>query len=167
MMNLATVASYPNQALSKRGVTTRASTVPISATAPTTILHTLVRATKLLREASDQITPQQMQMLWEIALRPGLTQQELASATGLNLSSISRNLMALGEWHRLGKKGLEFVETTEDPNERRRQIAFLTTKGRTFVRRMLKELGADGAETWEAPTAREYLTGAYSSRRRG
>ncbi|MBM6582903.1 winged helix-turn-helix transcriptional regulator [Microvirga sp. BT689] len=78
---------------------------------------------------NEAIAPQQIEILFEIASQPGLTQQELANRTGMALSSISRNLMALGEWNRSGKPGLSLVETADDPNERRRQIAFLSPKG--------------------------------------
>jgi DNA-binding MarR family transcriptional regulator len=130
---------------------------------PGATLRTLVHIQQTFREMNEAITPQQIEILFEIASQPGLTQQELANRTGMALSSISRNLMALGEWNRSGKPGLSLVETADDPAERRRQIAFLTPKGRSLVRRILEQLGTEDLDTWKAPTAREFLNNAYST----
>jgi DNA-binding MarR family transcriptional regulator len=132
---------------------------------PGAMLRTLVHIQQTFREINEAIAPQQIEILFEIASQPGLTQQELANRTGMALSSISRNLMALGEWNRSGKPGLSLVETADDPEERRRQIAFLSPKGRSLVHRILQQLGTKDLETWKAPTAREFLNSAYSTSR--
>ncbi len=132
---------------------------------PGAMLRTLVHIQQTFREMNEAIAPQQIEILFEIASQPGLTQQELANRTGMALSSISRNLMALGEWNRSGKPGLSLIETADDPEERRRHIAFLSPKGRSLVHRILQQLGTKDLETWKAPTAREFLNGAYSTSR--
>jgi len=124
-------------------------------------LRRMIDQVKLMRDAEEQFTPQMFQLLLEIALQPGITMQGLTERTGLALSSVSRNLMALGEWHRIGKAGLNFVETTEDPHERRRKIAFLTPKGRKFVEENLGALFPGQENNLNAPTAREFLTGLH------
>jgi DNA-binding MarR family transcriptional regulator len=123
---------------------------------------------KVVREFSDdQMTPQALHILLEVAQKPGLTMQELADRTGLALSSVSRNLMALGEWHRLRKPGLGLVDTIEDPKERRRKIAFLSIRGRQFVERCLKSIMPEEAEIrLDSSTAREFQSSSYRAGRR-
>lgn len=85
----------------------------------------------------DLMTPQAFQITLEVALRPGVTMKQLMDASGLALGSVSRNLMALGEWHRLDMPGLGLIETVNDPQDTRRKVAFLTKKGRKFVSEIL------------------------------
>lgn len=121
------------------------------------------KAQKLVRKQGELLTHQALQILLNIMVQPGITMQGLERPTGLNLSSVSRNLQALGEWHRLGRPGLNFVETADDPTERRRKIAFLTKKGREFLSDYLTQLY--GRDIYvESPTAREFLSKAYGAR---
>ena len=55
--------------------------------------------------------------------------QNLCEMTGLSQSSASRNIQALGKWHRLGKPGYDLVEAVDDPHDTRRKIMYLTAKG--------------------------------------
>ena len=41
--------------------------------------------------------------------------QDLSETVGMSQSSCSRNIAALGTWHRLGKPGLNLVEAVEAP----------------------------------------------------
>lgn len=127
------------------------------------IMRDLATLDNVIKLVSD-LEPQQIRLLLNIAMHPGLTQQELADRCDIALSSVSRNLMALGEWHRFGKPGLNLVEKTEDPHERRRQIAFLTIKGKKLVEHILAVLRPGEAISFEAPSSREYLTRAYRAR---
>ena len=117
----------------------------------------LFRLFGLSRSLSEYMTPQMMQVLLHVAHRPGCTMQELTEATGLALSSVSRNLTALGEWHRLGKEGLGLVETIDDPVERRRKIVFLTPKGRAFCADLISVLRPGEIVALKSPTAKEHL----------
>lgn len=114
------------------------------------------RALKFQREQGDLLTPQALQIMLNIALEPGITMQNLQKPTGLNISSISRNLTALGKYHRLGKDGLDFCEAVQDPLERRRMIAFLTKKGRDFLSNYLTILQGEPV-TIDSPTSQEWL----------
>lgn len=118
------------------------------------------RALKFQREQGDLLTPQALQIMLNIALEPGITMQNLQKPTGLNISSISRNLTALGKYHRLGKEGLDFCEAIQDPIERRRMIAFLTKKGRDFLSNYLTILHGEPV-TIESPTSNEWLANAH------
>lgn len=121
-------------------------------------LSKIIKAIASLREEDEQMPAQMAQCLLCVALRPGLTMQELGDMVGISQSSCSRNIAALGEWHRFGKPGLNLVEAVEDPRERRRKVAFLTPKGR---QRIGKVLGAVTGEVinFEAPTAKSALRG--------
>lgn len=98
----------------------------------------LNRLLSALREIHPQIEAHQVQILLEIAQRPLSTMRELADATDVAISSISRNLDALGEEHRNGKPGLGLVAKDWDPREPRRMIAWLTPKGKEVVSRLLE-----------------------------
>lgn len=126
-------------------------------------LHSLVGAIKIIRgleRPNEQVTAQMVHVLLAVARQPGITAQELVTETGLSLSSVSRNLLSLGEWHRFGKPGLNLVESVEDPYERRRKISFLTIRGRTTVQHLMEQVSGDPV-TFESPTAREYVNGSY------
>jgi DNA-binding MarR family transcriptional regulator len=102
---------------------------------------TIVTLNKFLaraREIDPQIEIHQVQLLLEIARKPLSTMRELADATDLALSSISRNLDALGDIHRFGKPGLGLVAKDRDPREVRRMVAWLTPKGKEVVSRLLE-----------------------------
>ena len=108
---------------------------------PQTKIAALNRFLNSLREIHPQIAAHQIQILLEIAQRPVSTMQELADATDVALSSISRNLDALGEVHRSRKPGLGLVAKDWDPREPRRMVAWLTPKGRQVVGRLLDTVG--------------------------
>lgn len=130
---------------------------------PATAFAKLNEIIVAFREIDEYVTPQMIQVFLLVAQQPGLTAQQLAKETGLHLSTISRNLTALGEWHRLGKPGLNLIENVEDPHERRRRIAFLTVNGRNLAKRVLQTL--DPEIEFDAPLAREWLNKAYASKR--
>jgi len=83
--------------------------------------------------------------------------KELETASGITLGSVSRNLMALGKWHRHQVPGLELVETIDDPREYRRKVAFLTNKGRQFVSDLVSIQTGMRASV-SSPTAKEFLS---------
>lgn len=103
----------------------------------------------------DLMSPQALQITLEIAQHPGITMKELMDASGIALGSVSRNLMALGEWHRSDMPGLGLVEAVDDPREYRRKAAFLTKKGRKFVSDLVS-IQTGERVTVAAPSAREW-----------
>jgi DNA-binding MarR family transcriptional regulator len=125
------------------------------------IMDRAQKALRFQRKQGDLLTAQALQILLNVAIQPGITMQELQKPTGLNISSVSRNLTALGKYHRLGKLGLDFAECVQDPNERRRMIAFLTPKGREFLQDYLSILTGETVYL-ESPTAKDYLSKAYT-----
>ncbi|QRM31091.1 MarR family winged helix-turn-helix transcriptional regulator [Microvirga sp. VF16] len=110
---------------------------------------------RVLRQ--NELSPQSVEILLAVALKPGLRMNELPELTGMALSSVSRNLDALGAVHRHGKPGLELVATVPDPEEPRRKLVFLTVKGRMLVERLLGDLEPSEIIELDVPTAQEGL----------
>ncbi|UXN69609.1 MarR family transcriptional regulator [Devosia neptuniae] len=83
---------------------------------------------------------QQADILLSVAMRPGLTMADLTKMTGLSHASVSRNIAALSEYHRLGKPGLNLIEAVTDPRETRRRLIYLTTKGKELLTKMARQI---------------------------
>ncbi|MCD6005080.1 MarR family winged helix-turn-helix transcriptional regulator [Halomonas sp. IOP_6] len=64
-----------------------------------------------------------------IAANPGISISELQKQTNIEQSTCSRSVAVLSEWQTAEKPGLGLVWTEEDPEERRRKLAYLTEKG--------------------------------------
>jgi DNA-binding MarR family transcriptional regulator len=94
----------------------------------------------VIREIHPRIEPHQVQILLEIAQKPLSTMRELADASDVALSSISRNLDVLGDRHWRGGPGLGLVAKDWDPREPRRMVAWLTPRGKEVVNRLLDEM---------------------------
>lgn len=103
----------------------------------------------------DLMSPQALQITLEVAQHPGVTMKQLMDASGIALGSVSRNLMALGEWHRSDMPGLGLIEAVDDPREYRRKAAFLTKKGRKFVSDLVSIQTGERVMI-AAPSAREW-----------
>jgi DNA-binding MarR family transcriptional regulator len=91
------------------------------------------RLLSTIREIHPHIEAHQVQILLEIAQKPISTMKELADASDVALSSISRNLDVLGDRHWRGGPGLGLVAKDWDPREPRRMIAWLTPRGQEVV----------------------------------
>ena len=105
-----------------------------------TSAQTMIKAVNVvatLREAGELMPIQMAHAFLLIMARPGITMSQLAELAGISQSSCSRNVAALGKWHRLNKPGYGLVEAVEDPTERRRKAMFLTPKGRKVARRVV------------------------------
>jgi len=111
-------------------------------------MRVLVNTLAEIRRIDEQMPMQMAQALLVIAMRPGLTMQELSEEVGLSQASCSRNVAALAKWHRLHKAGHDLVESMDDPRERRRKVMFLTPKGKRVVEGILHTLDPDA----EVPT---------------
>lgn len=144
---------------------TRGDTKPMRATSPREMAARQAAIARILRKRGDLMNLQAFNIVMEVFIRPGSTMQELEKNTDMSLASVSRNLMALGKWHRLGRPGLDLVECVDDPHERRRKIAFLTKDGREFVSDILSiGLPAEERVEVDAPSATDYLNKTYKGR---
>lgn len=98
---------------------------------------------RLLRSLSADMPMQQADILLSVAQNPGLTMADLTKMTGLSHASVSRNIAALSEYHRLGKPGLNLVEAVTDPRETRRRLIYLTTQGKSLLTKMARQFAPD------------------------
>ncbi|MDK1386295.1 MarR family winged helix-turn-helix transcriptional regulator [Sinorhizobium sp. 8-89] len=122
----------------------------------------LLQVINTLRKGGEQMPIQTAHVFFAIMARPGITMAQLAEEVGLSQSSCSRNVAALGEWHRLGKPGYDLIESTNDPNEGRRLIMFLSPKGRQLARQLIVAIDPNSVvEDFRFPSAKEYLNGVY------
>ena len=62
----------------------------------------------------------------------GVPMTAIADDLDIAQSSVSRNISILSKWKWSRKEGLNFVETKEDPMERRRKLVRLTNRGQRF-----------------------------------
>lgn len=75
---------------------------------------------------------QQVQLFLHVAHHGEVLMEDLEEATGVEQSSVSRNVSALGGgWP--GKPGYGLVESREDPTNRRRKLVRLTNKGKALA----------------------------------
>ncbi len=118
-------------------------------------INRLIKAIDAIRTESDDMPAQQIQCFLTIALRPGITMEQLGQDVGISQSSCSRNVAALSKWHRLGKPGADYVEAIEDPLERRRKIMFLTARGKTIARKAVEAITGQPATDFDVPSAKD------------
>ncbi len=104
---------------------------------------TVSRVITMLRTLSPDMPMQQADVLFQVVLYPGLTMADICKRTGLSQSSVSRNVSAMSKFHRLGKPGLDLVEAVIDPREPRRRLIFLTTNGKAFITKLLRNVDAE------------------------
>jgi DNA-binding MarR family transcriptional regulator len=71
---------------------------------------------------------QQLQILFEVADKPGISANELKQRLGVAQSSISRGLKALG-WGDERVPGKYLIENRPCPDDSRRRLHFLTARG--------------------------------------
>lgn len=75
-----------------------------------------------------------------IAFRGEAPMAELADATGVVLSSVSRNVAKIGPGPNPEEPGLGLVEAFEDPWNRKRKLVRLSTKGKRLAERINEEV---------------------------
>lgn len=101
----------------------------------------LLRILNQFRELDSEMQMPQAVTLVTIALNEGISLSDLTDRTQQATSSASRNVASLSALHRKGKEGHGLVLNREDPIERRRKQHVLTTKGRTFIQRLIETVG--------------------------
>jgi len=74
-------------------------------------------------------------IIWKVAHSPnGLTFKELEEAFGITNGSVSRSVRRLGEINRNGGAGYGLVDRVKDPQEPRRYLVVLSTRGLKMIR---------------------------------
>lgn len=114
----------------------------MTALSPKQALNVLFRANEVVRTLDPEMPTQMVQTFLAVAIQPGLTMAELGDQVGLSQSSVSRNVAALGKFHRYGKAGHDVVSAEEDPVERRRKIVKLTPKGKRLADQIIAAIQA-------------------------
>ncbi|OAM52941.1 hypothetical protein A7981_05770 [Methylovorus sp. MM2] len=80
--------------------------------------------------------------LLHVADRKEVSHQELSKLTRVSQSATAKNLMTLGEGTPAkGLEGFGLVDSFEDPLERRRKLARLTTKGKEVMKAIETKAG--------------------------
>lgn len=100
---------------------------------------------RLMGDLTDSSDPlHQMQTLIEVARASArgesLEVGDLGRRVGISRSGASRNVAALGDWHRLQRTGYQLITTKLDPLDRRRKPVVLTRKGETVVQQLMEKL---------------------------
>jgi len=108
-------------------------------------LKVLADCLRIIADLTDSAEPlHQAQMLIEVARsaarKEKLEVSAIADRLGISTSASSRNVAALGDWHRLQKTGYQLVTTKLDPSDRRRKAVVLTRKGETVINQLLEKL---------------------------
>ena len=90
---------------------------------------------ELLRSTGEREFPMQLAstLAW-IASHDGCLQEEIVKVLSISPSAVSRNVTWLGQKHRLGRPGLDFVRRTVDGVDPKKNRVFLTPKGKLFAK---------------------------------
>lgn len=71
-----------------------------------------------------------------VAKRGSATYAQIEEALGVNNSTVSRTVHALGDTHRKGYQGHGLLEVIRDPGEGRRHLVRLTARGKALARQI-------------------------------
>ena len=93
------------------------------------------------REVDAQMPIGQIQVLLSVAAAGdyGITMSDVSKKLNVGISTLSRYVSGLGKINRHHVEGLCFIDSVEDPLERRRKILTLSLKGKAFINTLTKE----------------------------
>ncbi len=104
------------------------------------LMGTAAMMADLRRTLGSKVTIAEAEILLRIAAAEGLSQRELGDRMKLPKSNIARYCDHLSEERRSHEGDLEpghgFVEKTPDPEDRKRHMVSLTSKGARYVDRL-------------------------------
>lgn len=89
----------------------------------------------------SDIPVQQVLTLLVVAMGNETPMADLADATGVGQSSVSRNVAILGQGINPREQGYGLLEAYEDPEFRRRKLVRLTAHGKELVKELEKPIG--------------------------
>jgi DNA-binding MarR family transcriptional regulator len=110
----------------------------------TKLLKVALESLEAIRQLTgdQEIQAQKVVILLQVALHNEIAMTDLLKLSGVEQSSVSRNVTMLAEGFPLkGKPGLGLVESYEDPAFRRRKLVKLTKKGAELVHEIEKRAG--------------------------
>ena len=93
-------------------------------------LFKLYRGIDELRKIDANMPTQMAGTFIYIAMHPGCTFAKIEEDCGYSQASSSRNVAALGKWHRRGHPGHDLVRPELDLHDLRKKIIHLTPKGK-------------------------------------
>lgn len=98
------------------------------------LVHALAVLSKLQEGAGNPTMPlQQVRMFLHVALHGEVPQASLEEVTGVEQSSVSRNVALLGPGLSPAEPGYGLIESFPDPWNRKRNLVRLTGKGETLA----------------------------------
>jgi DNA-binding MarR family transcriptional regulator len=92
-------------------------------------LTRLMRVLEAVRQHDMHISVAQLQILIYVGEHPDCTIMEAAEAVNLPTSTASRHIAELGRGISRNSPGLELIESSENPDNRRERLVQLTRKG--------------------------------------
>jgi DNA-binding MarR family transcriptional regulator len=105
-------------------------------------IRKLDRAFRLFRDIEDTIPLPLAHALVSVALNEGKSLQELADASGISLSNMSRYMLSLSDRSRTGGPGSGFglVVREQDQSNLRKNSYYLSDAGRLFFNELVEVL---------------------------
>jgi DNA-binding MarR family transcriptional regulator len=100
----------------------------------------LLRACELFLNLNGRIPLRCVQAFLLVAAKPGLSVGEYARQAGLSTSTMSRNLLDIGERNRDNEAGFGLVAGRDNPNNRREKEFSLTPVGTALLNKVLAQI---------------------------
>ena len=107
----------------------------------------LAKAIEHFRTLDKEIPAQVIATFLYVASHDDCNKVDLEKALAFSTASGSRNTDWLSAYHRLNKPGLGLIIKYRDPNNRRRQVLQLSTKGRKLVQELKQMLYLENFKT--------------------
>jgi len=101
----------------------------------------LLRVCDLFLELNGRLPLRCVQAFLAVAQRPGQSVGDYARQTTLSTSTMSRNLLDIGERNRYDEKGYGLIQGRDNPNNRREREYYLTPAGEALLRKVLALVG--------------------------
>jgi hypothetical protein len=83
-----------------------------------------------------QLPLHHVQLFLLVATRGSCTYKEIEEALSLSNASVSRTINALAEVHRTGREGHQLLTLHKDPEEGRRYLVSLSSRGKAMLRQL-------------------------------
>lgn len=95
-----------------------------------------VKFIELVHEISNGMTNRTIEAFLHVAYHEEIYQSDLTELLDIHQASVSRHVALLSGWNRHREEGLGLIDYRQDPSDRRKQIIFLTDKGKRLKRRI-------------------------------
>ena len=99
-----------------------------------------LKLTKSLREQHSDFPPNGLAIFLSIAKQEGASSTELVQRLNMPKATVSRNLRMLSDLLAPRKEGMKLVYLEHDPDDYRVRRAYLTPKGKEFLKSLIEAL---------------------------